>query len=236
MSTRVPSVLKLIAVGSTLSLCSVALGQAGNTYVDAQCNIFGYGVSAPQPGGGGGGILAVSIALNPGTGRTIAFSANGEAGWNGSLSNGPDGGTFADNTNIPSLGPISGYNALLSGHLVGLFIEAGDISALAAPAGAAYPDLASFTAATYAPLARQVFFIGDGLTGTGSGATQVFSIPDSAAFLVLGIADAFDFDDVPGYYGDNVGGYNVSYAVVPSPSAALALGTLGAALLRRRRR
>ncbi|MFT3683895.1 MAG: hypothetical protein QM783_03025 [Phycisphaerales bacterium] len=230
------SVRSLVSSVAVAALAAAASAQSGSTFVDAQANIFGYGASAPAPGGGGGGINAVLIPLGPGTGRTITFSAGGMAGWSGSTVNGPDGGNFSGTTNIPALGPISGYSAPLSGHLVGLFIEAGDISALSAPAGASYPDLASFTAASYSPLARQVFFIGDGLTGTGSGITQVFNIPDSAAYLVLGIADAFGFNGAAGYYNDNVGGYEVSYNAVPTPAGAMVIGAAAAAGLRRRRR
>jgi len=230
------SVTRHVASSAALLVVSTAaLGQSGFAFVNAQCNIFGYGASAPEPGGGGGGILAVVIPLNPGTGRTITFSAGGSAGWDEEPVNGPDGGTFADSTSIPAVGPISGFSAPWSGHLVGLFIEAGDISGLSAPVGASYPDVASFGAPAYAPLARQVFFIGDGLTGTGSGSVQVFNIPDSAMSLVLGIADAYAFNDFAGYYGDNVGGYEVSYNAVPSPAAAGALGLAGLAWARRRR-
>ena len=55
---------------------------------------------------------------------------------------------------------------------MGLFIEAGDISALSAPGAASYADLASFGQTNYSPLLRQVFFIGDGLTGSNSGTRE----------------------------------------------------------------
>lgn len=217
-----------------LAACT-ASAQNGSIDVDAKSNIFGYGVSAPEPSGGGGGINAPVITLDPGTGRSLTFLAVGEAGWNFSLLNGPDGGNFASATNIPSLGPISGYAAPLSGHLVGLFIEAGDISALLAPGGISYPDLASFGQSSYSPGLRQVFFMGDGLTGTGSGSTQTFNVPDGAAMLVLGIADAFGFSGPAGWYSDNVGGYTVRYDIVPAPSAAALLGLSALGLKRRRR-
>ena len=57
----------------------------------------------------------------------------------------------------------------------------------------------------------QVFFIGDGLTGTGSGAIQTFAVPDAATRLFLGVADAFAFgSDLPGgrdpgFFDDNSG-------------------------------
>jgi hypothetical protein len=218
------------------AVASAAHGQAGNTFVDAQSNIFGYGLTAPAPGGGGGGVVAISLALNAGTGRTATFFARGTSGWAGSPVNGPDGGSFSGSTNIPSVGPISGFNAPLSGHLLGLFIEAGDISALSAPGAASYPDLASFGQTNYSPLLRQVFFIGDGLTGTNSGTTQTFDVPDGAGFLVFGIADAFGFNAAAGYYADNVGGFDVDYAVVPAPGVVSIAGLSLAIAGRRRRR
>ncbi|MGH7242821.1 MAG: hypothetical protein ACREJD_05330 [Phycisphaerales bacterium] len=225
-----------LAMFAGLALVSTAaLAQNGFTYVKATANIFGYGLSTPQPGGGGGGTLANVIALNGGTGRIAAFSSGGQAGWSGGTDNGPDGGTFSSTTNIGAVGPISGYNGPLSGQLVGVFIEAGDISALSAPGAMSYPDLASYTAGSYAPGLRQVFFIGDGKTGTGSGATQLFGVPDGAAYLVLGIADAFGFNADAGYYDDNVGGYETSYVVVPAPGMASMLGLVGLAAARRRR-
>ncbi len=219
-----------------LVVASAAFGQAGNTFVDAKSNIFGYGLTAPSPGGGGGGIVAVSLALNAGTGRTATFFARGSAGWAGAAVNGPDGGNFSSSTNVPGIGPISGYNAPLSGHLVGLFIEAGDISALSAPGAATYADLSAFAQNHYSPLLRQVFFIGDGLTGTNSGDTQTFDVPDGAAYLVLGIADAFGFNGAAGYYDDNVGGFDVNYNVVPAPGAMSVAGLSLAIASRRRRR
>ncbi len=54
------------------------------------------------------------------------------------------------------------------------------------------------------PKIGQVFFIGDGLTGTGSGAVQVFSVPATATHLYLGYVDSCN-NTVPGCYSDNSG-------------------------------
>jgi hypothetical protein len=216
-------------------IAGAGLASAQVVSVDARSNIFGYGVGTPAPAGGGGGVVAPQVALPAGTGRTMQMLATGSAGWAGSLVNGPDGGTFSLNTNIPSVGPISGFSAPLSGQLVGVFIEAGDISGLSAPGALSYPDAASLTLASYSPGLRQVFFIGDGRTGTGSGPAQTFNIPDGAGFLVLGIADAFGFNGQAGAYDDNVGSYTVSLQIVPTPGAAALLGA-GALMAGRRRR
>jgi hypothetical protein len=82
---------------------------------------------------------------------------------------------------------------------------------------------------------RQVFFIGDGRTGTGSGNSQQFMIPFRATRLYLRFADASGFQGNPGFYGDNVnvtpGGFRSDFtitgggAAVPEPTTLLLLGT-----------
>jgi len=232
MSIRSFALAAILAAG----LAQSALAQSGSTFVDAKANIFGYGVSTPAPAGGGGGINAVTIALNPGTGRTVTFGAGGSAWWANSPtgSNGPDGGLLAASTNINAVGPISGFAAPLTGHLLGLFL-AGDPAGKPAPANMSYPDAASLTAASYSPAAQQVFFIGDGYVGSGTGGQQIFNIPDGATTLVLGIADGFAFTGNAGWYEDNTGGFQVRYDVVPTPGS-IALAGLGGLMMARRRR
>ncbi|HEY0953810.1 MAG TPA: PEP-CTERM sorting domain-containing protein [Roseateles sp.] len=231
---KTPALALLLAA----TLPTLAMAQSGSVTVDAKSNIFGYGVSAPAPGGGGGGVIAPTIALTAGTGRTITFQAGGTAGWSNALNNGPDGGSFSASTNISPVGPISGYSGPLSGFLVGVFIEPGNFSAQPAPGSINYANVSAYGAASYAPALRQVFFIGDGLTGTGTGSTQLFHIPDGAGTLVLGIADAFAFNAAAGYYADNVGAFDVIYQAVPEPAttALFGLGVLTLLGAARRRR
>jgi hypothetical protein len=48
-------------------------------------------------------------------------------------------------------------------------------------------------------------FVGDGLTGTGSGAVQVFHAPETATRFYLGFFDAASCASASGLYGDNSG-------------------------------
>ncbi len=229
--------IRFVVLAGLALAAGSAFAQSGSLYVDAKSNVFGYGVGTPEPGGGGGGVVAPTIALAAGINRTMTFAASGQAGWAGTLFNGPDGGNFSGNTNIPAVGPISGYSGPLSGMLVGVFLESGDISGLTAPGTLSYPDTESYNLTDYSPGLRQVFFIGDG-TATSNGSptgNQTFHVPTGASKLVLGIADAYGFNAAAGYYGDNVGGYDVRYtSSVPEPASLVAL-IGGAALLLRRR-
>ncbi len=204
---------------------NVCLAQSGTISVDARSNIFGAGSLSnptPAPGGGGGGLPAPHVSLLEGVNRIATLHATGLAGWFHELNNGPDGGTFAISTNIPSVGGISGFRAPLSGHLVGVFLDSNDPTSLPPPARIDYSQFFGvFQELTYAPNLRQVFFIGDGLTGTGAGESQQFLVPNNATRLFFGIADSFGFNHGPGAgaYDDNVGAFQVEYRIVPEPSA-----------------
>lgn len=89
-----------------------------------------------------------------------------------------------------------------------------------------------------APALHQSFYIGDGLTGTGTGATQTFAVPDAATHLYLGIIDGSYFVGGPNYYDNNRGSFSVQGVVVPEPSTLALVGglaTTAAALAVRRR-
>lgn len=68
-----------------------------------------------------------------------------------------------------------------------------------------------------APQLNQSFSIGDGLTGTGSGTTQRFVVPDGATRLYLGIIDGSYFVGPPNYYDNNRGSFDVQIAAGTVP-------------------
>ncbi len=105
---------------------------------------------------------------------------------------------------------ISGIIASNAGFVAGVF-ESG------APSGTPPPTL-DFTAIgmNFTSISRelnQVFFVGDGLTGDGTGIRQQFVVPSGAKVLYLGIADSQDYLVSAGSYADNYGQFIVSYFI-----------------------
>ncbi len=87
------------------------------------------------------------------------------------------------------------------------------------------------------PLVNQSFYIGDGLTGTGTGTAQSFMVPDGATHFYLGIVDGGYFVGAPNYYDNNQGSFSVQGTVaVPEPATWVGLVAAAAALAGSRRR
>jgi hypothetical protein len=133
--------------------------------------------------------------------------------------NDPDGvGAAPVTSSNTGTSSVSGITAPGAGYLVGVFVPAGG------PVGTA-PTALDFTSSglgtsftSLSPQLDQVFFIGDGLTGNGTGTQQTFNIPTGAGQLWLGISDAFGYNGAPGAYGDNLGLYTVGFTVnAPGP-------------------
>ena len=97
------------------------------------------------------------------------------------------------------------------GYLVGVFLAPNGPSG-AAPAAKSYPPLNTGGAVAH-PRLDQTFFIGDGLTGDGSGTHQLAMVPRGAAQLVLGINDACNGYGPPACYSDNQGTFTVTYTL-----------------------
>jgi hypothetical protein len=86
---------------------------------------------------------------------------------------------------------IAGYLNMPVDALVGVFLPAG--GPLAADKPSSLLDFSSSGVGTnftsLSPGLQQIFFIGDGLTGTGSGSVQTFVVPAGATEFYLAVAD-----------------------------------------------
>ena len=193
--------------------------------IPGDANIFGAGHStAPDPDGHGGGALPPSVSFTAGANEVVTFSSvTGSVTLNGSTFNDPDGvGSQASSTDIASYQGISGIMAPNAGFLIGVF-ETNVEPADPAPAILDFTTIGTnFT--TLSPAIDQTFFIGDGLTGDGTGTQQQFIVPADATALYLGIGDNLNPGDPPGYYSDNGGSFNATFNVVPEPSSFALVG------------
>lgn len=196
-----------VAAMFAVSGCIVADGNAQTVVtVPATANIYGAGKSAPpNPGGGGPGTAPTVIQFSPSAGGTMTInSVTGLVDCCfGPASAGADGAS-GSGTSISGYQGISGIvHTSVHLFLVGVFLDD------SVPADPAPPTL-SFSGSDggfteLSPALRQTFFIGDGLTGTGTGAQQTYHVPVGATRLYLGFADGLAFQGLPGYYHDNVG-------------------------------
>ena len=217
------SSVALPSLNSSAGAAGISPSTSGTTSpltVTAMDNIWGAGLTtAPDPGGYGGGVVPVQVAIPQGakwvtfphvTG-SVSFGQRGE-----SNPNGPDGNPDAKlNTNISAFGGISGLQDTASYfYLVGVFLHGKQPAS--PPATLNFTDLHSFK--QLAPLKGQVFFVGDGLTGTGSGSVQHFKVPLGATDLYLGFADAPYALGPCGAYSDNFGSVSavVQFSIPPT--------------------
>jgi hypothetical protein len=163
---------------------------------------------------------------------SLQFLATGSVVLNltsGDNSNDPDGvGAAPGSSYNTGTGIYAGISAPYAGYLTGLFT--GSDTATGTPTSY---TLASEAASSFSPSQNQAFFIGDGLTGDGTGAEQTFYVPTGATTLYLGISDSCGYGGGPSCYGDNGGSFSVSYTTVasgtpsttPEPSSLVLLAT-----------
>src|SRR5580693_3666757 len=120
--------------------------------------------------------------------------------------------------NINPTGPFSGYdNTDYQGAMVGMFLECG-LPTIVAPTLRFYVNDGSQGGIktdfrVLQPLIGQVFFVGDGLTGTGMGSRQLFMVPPTATHLYLAYVDSCSSSGYssPGCYFDNQGSITVTF-------------------------
>lgn len=241
-------VCSILAGASCLLVSAVSYADTittGNTSVAANAVIYAAGSQSAVVAGTGG---SVPNAISVSGSTYLTFSTSGTITINNNNFNDADGvGAATSTSSETGYGSISGMKAPGGGYLVGVFLAPGGPSGTA-PASLDYTSGSpTVSDASYSPLLNQVFFIGDGLTGDGTGTVQQFFVPNGASSLYLGISDACGYNGGPGCYGDNFGSFSVSYSDVtvgsgtpsptPEPSSLLLLGTglVSAAGIARRR-
>jgi hypothetical protein len=216
----------------TASIAMAASAATAQVAVPGTANIYGAGhATPPAPGGGGGGSLPVLVSLPPGPDRVVQFpSVSGSVDFGPCCApNGPDGIATSGTVDWPLWDGIAGTSfSTRARYLVGIFLDDSE-PADPAPARLVFSDPGF---AELAPALRQVFFVGDGRTGSGSGELQGFRAPPGATRLFLGFQDREFATAPPGWYGDNSGTTNVTVEVAAVPVPALgAAGRAWAALL-----
>ena len=223
-----PLLLVVIAIAlAATAVNSAAQTAVYSTNIPANAEITGAG-NAGLPDGSGVAPVGFNLPVNASvlTMRSVTgtWSLNG-----GGNSNNPDGVTVSGNGNYPAVsysGPYGGISGIRQpgvGALVGVFENA------YGPIGPA-PATLDFTAIgtsfnNLAPFLNQVFYIGDGLNGDGSGAVQQFLVPAGATRLFLGCADAPGYNGSPGGYADAAGVFAVSFQVTSSATGTIVVYT-----------
>lgn len=166
--------------------------------------------------------VLVDGAVNVALGGTLTFVVTGEVSYTPTLLGYTPDGDLA--LSIPhTTGVENGIGNLVApvSSLIGVFLDATQPS-LAGPAPGSLVFSAPSAQAymTLSPALRQPFFIGDGLTGTGTGTRQVINIPAGATRLFLGSMDGV------GWY-NNAGSFTVTITqAAPAPVQQVEIPTL----------
>lgn len=202
-------------------LASSAAAQAAGTTVTVAGQADLYDAVTP---GTYDGLNPIAINVTGLSALTFSVSSLAGASGNGVSVNIGSGSDFSNadgsahsGENVFAAGSLSGISAPTSGFLAGVFTGAATV---ATPATINFNTSGTSFASLSAGL-QQTFYIGDGLTGNGTGATQTFYVPTGATTLYLGVTDACGFNGGPGCYGDNTGGYSVTtqtVSAVPEPA------------------
>jgi hypothetical protein len=229
MSPRV-----MIAASLAATLISAAPAFAGTVNVDSTTDIW----LAGQPNGSTAtGFFGTDTApdnspvlLAAAGGTTFTFLATGSTSVDGVNFGGPDGAAAYPDETTFGVGPANGIGTYKgpADALIGVFLNDDLSSGTGGPASLDFTDPLVLGAAGFTPLLNQIFFIGDGLTGTGIGDLQTFLAPTGSTRLFLAVADSF------GSSVGNFGALDVTYTAtpggVPEPASwALMIGGFGLA-------
>jgi hypothetical protein len=201
--------LRVAVVGLGVAALGSASVLASPIHVSPKADVY---IAGGNVRPGTSGELPSLFAFSSSPGQTFTFDVTGSASpfGAGTLMLGADG-NLGGIGGLPDIGKLSAVTYPGNSSLPLFAVFLGDALPAAPP-----PGLDFFTTgvafASLAPALGQVFWIGDGLTGTGLGAAQVFYVPAGATRLFFG------FIDDAGAYLDNVGGFDVTVnAQAPDP-------------------
>lgn len=202
-------------------------GPAHGVDVDGASNLYGAGRAAPpDPGGTGAGVLPPGVQLAPGVDRVVTFAnATGTVDFGACCAPSPPDGDPSGTVVTPIYEGLAGPVLPRARHLSGVFLDSLEPMD-PAPSGLVINDV-SFS--EIHPAVGQIFFVGDGLTDSGS--QQVFHVPNDATRLFLGYIDCFPPCAVPGGYDDNSGSVSIGVEEGLAPTEVPALSTLAFPLL-----
>jgi len=221
----------LFAVSASAATVNVSVSGLTDIWLAGQPNaiVLNNGFGAPDVTLTNSPVQVTGISVVPS--NTLTFSATGTTNFSGCASPSPDGGGACGslfglaNAEGPFFG-ISSFRGPVNA-LVGVFVN-DNVPGGTAPAGFDFNQAGATSQATLSPQLNQVFFIGDGLTGTNSGATQQFVIPAGATRLFLASSDG------AGASFNNSGSFSVNVTdsgAPPAPPATTPLPSTGLLLL-----
>lgn len=209
--------LRAVAVVGALLLVPVVSQAGGPTTVLGTANPFLAGMpngSTCCSGDTAPAQSPVFAAFIATPGLTFQFGVTGSVDHTGATPTlSPDGsGLFSTS----SANGIAGANWPVDA-LVGVFLDNSQPDSSAAPSPL---DFTTTNFTTLSPGLKQAFFIGDGLTGTGSGTVQTFIAPPGATRLFLGTSDGFGWFNNSGSFVVSVGlGGPAPTPTVPPPTS-----------------
>jgi hypothetical protein len=225
--------ISIVAMLVQLCLASAGVINAQNAVVTLSVNSLTDIYKAGGFDDGTGASPPLAYVFRAGSGQVLEFfsvvgewtcNVNTNQPYSADGTSNPDGGCYP-RANINPTGPFSGYdNTDYQGAMVGMFLECG-LPTTTAPTLRFYVNDGSqggiktdFT--VLQPAIGQVFFVGDGLTGTGTGTRQLFLVPPTATHLYLAYVDSCSSSGFsgPGCYFDNAGVITVALKISQSMS------------------
>jgi hypothetical protein len=211
-----------LVVLSTIALAAPAHGQVVVPSVPGSSNPYFSGMpggtmccsgdSAPAQSP----VEVTGLTLTPGS--ALTFTVTGSVSHVGGVATLPPDGNAGDVASSPANNGIAAYSGPIDA-LVGVFLDASLPTSSAAPTGLNFTAGGLGTAfPTLSPALKQVFFIGDGRTGSGSGSVQTFVVPSGATRFFLGTSDGFGWFNNSGSFAVTVTG--VAGGATPTPTVA----------------